>query len=105
MTTVHTIRLGPPWIIEPIGENITRHSRKFGQPRTLDPEECLWLVTELPADAEFVLNGELLLNAKAGLVQFDITDRLQPRNALAITLQSAADVPLGEVRLEVRRNT
>ncbi|MBA4066610.1 MAG: hypothetical protein C0501_23480 [Isosphaera sp.] len=98
---MHTIRLGPPWVVTP-GPDRTTHARNFGRPRTLDPGERVWLVcARVPGPAEVALNGEPVgALPAAGPFAADVTDRLHPRNA--VTFSVASDDPLGGVVLEVR---
>ena len=98
---VHRIRLGPPWERTPIdGRHL--HTRRFGRPRTLDPDVRVWVVCISCGPAEISLNG-----AQIGImVDFgtnfsaDITDRLKPRNELQVTAQSIE--PPAVVALEIR---
>jgi hypothetical protein len=80
----------------------TRHSRRFGRPRTLDPGERVWLVcTRVPGPAEVLLNATPLATLPAaGPFAADVTDALAARNEVAFVVGS--DEPLGEVSLEVR---
>ncbi|AWM41083.1 hypothetical protein [Gemmata obscuriglobus] len=79
-----------------------RHSRKFGRPRTLDPNERVWLVCEhVPGSGEVTVNGVLVGTlATAGSFAADITARLAPRNEVALVV--ASEAPLGAVALEIR---
>ena len=98
---MHTIRLRGAWETgEAAGR--TTHARKFGRPRTLDPGERLWLVcAHVPGPAEVSVNGMVIGSVPlAGPFAIDITDHLQPRNAVVFAVSSAE--PLGEVILEVR---
>jgi hypothetical protein len=98
----HRIRLGPPWEVT-TSEGRTRHARKFGRPRTLDPHERVWLVcSALPGPADVSMNGQPIGSvAKAGSpFGADITDLIQPRNEVVVEL-STVD-PLGEITLEIR---
>lgn len=95
---MHRIRLGPPWEVVPLPDGRTRHTRRFGRPRTLDTAERVWLVAELPEDSEVTLNGETL-EASADFAA-NVTDRLQPRNELVVIVPADA-APVG-VALEIR---
>lgn len=97
----HTIRLGPPWEVTPAG-NSTRHARKFGRPRTLAPNERVWLVCEhVPGSAEVSVNGAPVSTlASAGPFAVDVTALLAPRNEVAFVVASAES--LGSVVLEIR---
>jgi len=95
---MHRIKLGPPWEIAPEGEGRTRHSRRFGKPRTHDPAERVWIVAELPEGSDVTLNGDTL-EATANFAA-DVTDRLRPRNELVILVPNDA-APAG-VALEIR---
>lgn len=98
---MHTIRLAAPWEIAATAGG-TRHARKFGRPRTLDPAERLWLVcAHVPGAADVVLNGERIATLAApGPLAVEITPFLRTRNEVAFEVASAG--PLGAVALEVR---
>lgn len=97
----HTIRLGPPWTVTPVGGGF-RHARKFGRPRTLGADERVWLVCEhVPGGAEVHLNDTLVRALhEGGAFGSDVTARLAPRNEVVFTV--ASEQPLGAVRLEIR---
>jgi hypothetical protein len=97
----HRIRLGPPWDVTS-ADGRTRHARKFGRPRTLAPNERIWLVFEaLPTGTDVSLNGEPIGTAEAGpTLTVDITPLLQPRNEVVLRLPG--ECQLGEVALEIR---
>jgi hypothetical protein len=85
--------------VTPLGDGRTRHARRFGQPRTLDPGESVWVIgTTTPGPAAVALNGAPLGTAE-GPIAFDVTSRLMPRNELVI--ESAEGAP-DEVALEIR---
>lgn len=94
MSEPHRMTLRPPWEQEPLPDGRTRHRRRFGRPRTLGENETVWLVGE--ASGEVRLNGEPL-GACDGRFAFDVTNRLNPRNELAI--DTAGE--LGPVAVEV----
>ena len=98
----HRIRLGPPWETA-ADAGRTRYARKFGRPRTLDPDERVWLVCgSLPGPAEVLVNGERVgASEAAGPFAADITHLLNPRNEVAIVTASAD--PPADVALEIRR--
>jgi uncharacterized protein (DUF2249 family) len=94
---VHRIRLRGFWEATPLADGRTRHVRRFGKPRTLDPGETAWVVGDAnPGPVVVFLNGEEIGRAEAGPFAFEVTARLQARNELAI------EGALGEVALEVR---
>jgi hypothetical protein len=95
---MHRIRLGPPWEVVPLSDGRTRHTRRFGRPRTLGSAERVWLVAELHEGSEVTLDGKTL-EASANFAA-DVTDRLQPRNELVIIVPTDA-APDG-VALEIR---
>ena len=98
---LHTIRLGPPWEVT-VTPGGTRHARRFGSPRTLDPAERLWLVcAHVPGPAEVQVNGTLVAEVVApGPVAVDLTSLLRARNEVVFIVRSAS--ALGAVALEVR---
>jgi hypothetical protein len=98
---MHTIRLGPPWQVTP-GPNGTRHARKFGWAKTLDPNERVWLVCEhVPGAAEVHVNGARVgALGSAGPFAADITSLLLSRNEATFAI--ASGVPPGAVALEIR---
>ncbi|MDY3553883.1 hypothetical protein R5W24_002997 [Gemmata sp. JC717] len=79
-----------------------RHARKFGRPRTLDPNERVWLVCDhIPGSAEVAVNGARVGTlATAGSFAADVTSLLAPRNEVALVVTS--DVAIGAVKLEIR---
>lgn len=91
--TPHRIRLAGFWETVTAGV-MTRHSRRFGKPRSQDVTETVWIVSTVAGEIE--INGVALGSGAS----FDITAHLLPRNELAIVLPP--DVPLGEVVLEIR---
>ena len=98
---MHTIRLGPPWQAAATTGG-TRHTRKFGRPRTLGPGERVWLVcAHIPGAGSVCVNGARLGSLDGpGPFAADVTERLLARNEVTVTI--ASDQPLGEVALEVR---
>jgi hypothetical protein len=97
----HRIRLGPPWLVTSAGGH-TRHARKFGQPRTADPDQRVWVVcASVPGPAAVFANDEPVGSAGAGgPFAADVTHLLKPRNELVFDVASGE--PLGEVALEIR---
>ncbi len=104
MTPAHRIRLRGSWEVTPLEGGRTRHLRRFGRPRTIDPGETVWLVGEsVPGAVVVLLNGGRIGEAQAGQpFAFDATSRLNPRNELVIEVSAPADAPLGEVAVEIR---
>jgi hypothetical protein len=99
--TRHTIHLRAGWVTEAIGTQFCSH-RSFGCPRTLDPDEQLWLVcSDFPNSAEVLLNDTILgrINPSGEMVA-NITELLRPRNLLSI--RCVNQEPTGTVQLEVR---
>jgi hypothetical protein len=97
----HRIRLGPPWVVTTAAGR-TRHTRKFGRPRSQGDAERVWLVcAAAPGPADVFLNGEQVGTAVAGQpFAADVTAQLQPRNEVVFDAASAD--PLGEVAVEIR---
>lgn len=82
---MHRIRLGPPWEVIPEPDGRMRHVRRFGRPRTVDPGERVWLVAEVPSDAEVFLNGATIT------LPLDVTEQLQSRNELVVIAAAAPE--------------
>ncbi len=102
ISPLHRIRLGPPWEITPL-DGRSLHTRRFGRPRTLDPDERVWLVCLSPSKAEISVNGEPVGTAadNGTIFSADITNLLKHRNELRITAISTE--PLAGVALEIRK--
>jgi hypothetical protein len=85
----HRIRLRKPWQHQSAEQGVLWR-RRFGRPTGLRGCDSVWLVIErMPAAASIRLNGEPL-GCIAGLLmegRFDVTDRLQTRNELAVLVQ------------------
>ncbi len=98
---MHKIRLGPPWDVAPLAGG-TRHTRKFGWPRTLDATERVWLVCEhVPASGEVQVNATVVGKIDApGPFAVDVTSLLRPRNEAFFFIES--ELPLGAIALEIR---
>jgi hypothetical protein len=98
---VHRIRLRGGWVTSARPDGVTRHARRFGSPRALDPTETVVLTADgLAGAASVILNGTALGQSEGGFA-FDITALLLPRNEVWI---DSADPP-GEVALEFRAGT
>ncbi|MDB5309265.1 MAG: hypothetical protein JWO38_3467 [Gemmataceae bacterium] len=100
----HSIRLRGSWEVASAGGR-TRYARKFGRPRTLDPNERVWLV----CDSVFGPAGVFVNGERVGTVEepgrpfaAEITQLLNPRNEVVFDTTSAD--PLGEVALEIRQS-
>jgi hypothetical protein len=101
LAMTHTIHLRSAW--ETTSDlTRTRHSRKFGRPRTLDAAERVWLICRaVPGPAEVSLNGEQVGSMpQAGPFAADITEKLRARNIVELRVESAE--LLGDVVLEIR---
>lgn len=93
-----------------------RYERGFASPSKLDPHERVWLVIGgADARADVGLNGQPLGTVEGYAVssEWDITERIGPRNALSIAVELPDAVlrpgretlsggPIGQVRLEIR---
>jgi len=100
---VHRIRLGPPWEAT-VEAGRTHWVRRFGRPRTLSPQERIWLVCDaLPRETEVSLNDTNLGVAPGGPFAADITRLLAARNRVVLLTSSAT--PVGEVALEIRADS
>jgi hypothetical protein len=118
----HPIRLRGPWEYETPGSKgrltfpvaladtplashagAVRFSRRFGYPGRIDPVERVWLRIESPAaPAALSLNGERIGECDRDH-EWDITDRLRPRNELLVETAATPGEPWREVAMEVRR--
>lgn len=90
---VHVIHLRGGWETTPLLDGRYRHRRRFGRPRTLDPDEVVHLAG---VPEEFSLNGEVLAATA------DIACRLLPRNELELI--DGSPTPPNGVRLEISRH-
>ena len=100
MSKVHRVRLRGGWVASALPDGGTRHARRFGAPRALDPTETVVLTCDdLPSAATVTVNGTALGVAEGGFA-FDITTRLLPRNE--VWIDTATDAPPGEVAVEFR---
>src|SRR5262249_20890439 len=84
-----------------------RFVRRFGKPREIDPHEHVWLTfADVEGVAEVWLNGQFLGRHEGGSgpFEFEVTKLLQPRNVLAVEVESQTDGGglWGEVALEIR---
>jgi hypothetical protein len=97
--TPHRIHLRGHWDATPLGDGRTRHVRRFGRPRTLEPGVTVWVTGSLsPGPVTVAINGTPLGTAE-GSFAFDVTSFLMPRSELVI--ESAGGAP-EEVVLEIR---
>ena len=94
----HRIRLGPPWEIAEV-DGRTRHARRFGRPRTIEPHERVLLLASLHEGTVATLNGVTL--EWSGNFAADITPLLQPRNEVVFLVPEQAAAP-ADVVLEIR---
>lgn len=97
----HRIRLRSGWDVSERDGRIAS-TRHFGRPRTLDPDERVWLVwPPSPSAVDVVFNGAFLVVVPSEAVPaIDLTSHLNPRNELqlvGLTVEA-----LGEVALEIR---
>ena len=82
----YRIRLRGFWAASAVGR--TRFARRFGRPRTLDPDESAWIVGLNPPTPVVVsVNGiPIGETSKTRPFAFEIPFPLQPRNEVAIEL-------------------
>lgn len=101
VSQVHRIRLRGGWVASTLPDGGTRHTRRFGSPRALDPTETVVLTADGLTGAAFVtVNGTALGVAEGGFA-FEITALLLPRNEVWIDTAT----PPGEVAIEFRAGT
>lgn len=107
--SVHRIRLRRPWQCEPAAGGACWR-RTFHRPTGLGPQRRVWMVIEPVAGTGSVsLNGCPLgpLSGGHAASRFDVSDRLLPRNEMAIVLQTEPPAetsrgkPPGGVFLEI----
>ncbi|HEY2783829.1 MAG TPA: GNAT family N-acetyltransferase [Fimbriiglobus sp.] len=102
---MHTIRLRGGWTVAEPSPGIARHTRRFGRPRTLAPNETVWLTIPNPPGP-----GGVFINDKpVGVIDLttarfavEIRAKLLERNILQLDLQAPPDRPTGDVALEIR---
>lgn len=99
MSQVHRIRLRGGWVASALPDGRTRHARRFGSPRVLDPTETVFLTCDGVVATTVTLNGTALGVAEGGFA-FDITAVLLPRNE--VWIDTATATPPGEVAVEFR---
>ncbi len=104
MAVIHRIRLRG-WPSTPTDHGTTVFSRSFGAPRTVDPEETIWLVCESsPANGSVLLNSKLIgVMVEGGPFATEITTVLQPRNLVTFEVHGAEVCVLEEMVLEFRK--
>jgi hypothetical protein len=116
----HRIRLRGPWDCQPLDPpgpafraampcrldqaGRLRCRRHFGYPGRIDAHERVWLVLDgVAGRAAVSLNGTPLGACASGSAEFEVTDRLGPRNELVVEAESPGSrEPWEEVALEVR---
>jgi GNAT superfamily N-acetyltransferase len=89
---MHTIRLRGGWAVTESGPGVVRHTRRFGRPRTLDPNETLRLLIASPPFA-------VVVNDQPVTVGTDIRAAVAERNVLTLDYPTAVDP---DVILEIR---
>ena len=101
MSSTHRIRLRGFWEATPLTDGRTRHVRRFGRPRTLDPGETAWVVGDAGPAAVF-LNGEEVGRAEAGPFAFEALLRprvlpvpVMPPGAVAVKRSCCAEAASG----------
>jgi len=102
---MHTIRLSGGWAVTAPAAGVTRHVRRFGRPRTLDPNETVWLtVRDAPGSGTVAVNGRPVGDVADPQTPFttEIRSFLHDRNELVLDLRSTSDRPPGDVSLEIR---
>lgn len=100
----HRMQLRPPWNRESLPSGV-RLIRRFGRPNHLDDFERVWLTgTQLDGPCLVRLNGDVLGPSHNGHFAFDITNRMLPRNEIALDFTAQIDASQfeGEIVLEVR---
>ena len=97
----HVIRLRDPWETLPTNDGTLRQRRAFQKPTGLGSGDVVRLVIDGAAGLIAVAVNEQPQTAPPaeGIVSFDITALLQPRNFIELTLAGAGR--RGEVRLEI----
>ena len=102
--SIHKMMLRGHWEISRTAEGFTRHTRRFGRPRTLDANETVHVTcTRVPEAACVYVNEVRLGTVQVGEpFDFDITSALSIRNALTIEFtQESPTGQLGETAIEI----
>jgi GNAT superfamily N-acetyltransferase len=101
---MHTIRLAGGWAGTST-EGMTRYTRRFGRPRTLDPNETVWVtIRDTHGSGTVSVNGRPIGEIVDASVPFAVEIRplLQDRNELVLDLRTSDDHSPGDVTLEIR---
>lgn len=99
----HRIRLTGFWQELESSDGRVRLCRSFGRPRSLDPDERVWLVCEPSVEPNVVtVNGQKIIGQLTEVgSEFAITEVLQPRNQVILDTRTKNPT----VVLEIRRNS
>jgi GNAT superfamily N-acetyltransferase len=97
---MHTIRLAGGWATTTPTAGVTRYARRFGRPRTLDPNETVWVtVRAATGPGTVAVNGRTVGHVDAAVpFAAEIRSLLQDRNDFVLELRG----PPSEVALEIR---
>ena len=101
---MHTIRLSGGWAVTSSG-GMTRYARRFGRPRTLDPNESVWVtVRDASGPGTVAVNGRPIGEIVDPSVPFaaEIRSLLQDRNELFLELRTSDDRAPHDVTMEIR---
>ena len=96
----HVIRLRFPWSVESLGNGLQRFSRHFNGPSGLTNGDRVELVlARVPSPIDVELNGSPLgeLDPEGQIVRFAVTDLLEPRNRVDITMAEPSPQAAGGV--------
>jgi GNAT superfamily N-acetyltransferase len=101
---MHTIRLAGGWTTTTPAAGVTRYTRRFGRPRTLDPNETVWVTVRNAGPGTVAVNGRTVGHSDDTATPFaaEIRSLLQDRNDLVLELRGPPEGPPGDVALEIR---
>jgi GNAT superfamily N-acetyltransferase len=106
-TAMHTIRLSGGWAVTP-SDGMARYARRFGRPRTLDPNETVWVtIRDTPGPGTVAVNCRPIGDIVDSSAPFSVEIRslLQDRNELVLELRTSGDHSPGDATLEIRTET
>ena len=106
MSNVHRMKLREPWQRVVCGETL-EFQRAFHRPTNLDANERVFVSIQQPTVAAMVTLGQQPLGElwPGKDAAFDVTERLEDRNHLAVVVREITDdapLPFSEAVIEIR---